>query len=578
MDPRLSNAILKNDKVAFETLVKEDKGMLQQRSASCSNTVLHRASRIGHAKVARAIVELCPDLVSAENALGDTPLHEACRGGNADIVMLLLETKPEVVTGLNSMKESAFSIACSRGHLDVVKLMLNQSWLMDIEEDRFPSNALHESEILEARPKFAWKRDKDGCLPLHCACQNSNLEITRIILEYEPRSCLLLNDKGYAPLHLAAMNGEAAIILEFISRVPKSFNLFTKQGDSVFHLAVKSGDFGAFVSMENIFKNSFHLRLPDQHGNTVLHLAVSTGCYDIAEYLINEHILELNAPNYSGLTALDLLEQGADSDGKKRVLTALLIEAGGKRSNQLLTGISSAPIGEGNDNTKHHIDVKLPCVAQGNKMRKSNTLQIPSLQKLDRETSSHLQTMQVEALQNARNTIIVVAVLIATVSLSAGISPPGGVYQDGPLKGKSMVAKTTAFKVFEISNTIALCTSLSVVFILVRIIPFRRKPLMRMLKMADRVMWVAVSFMVTSYLAATWVIMPHSQGTEWIMSMLILALSGGTVGITFIVIGAILANQWQRKNKWRKSESINKELGSVTSAIEPNYRSGFYSY
>ncbi|XLR38721.1 hypothetical protein HN51_025881 [Arachis hypogaea] len=48
--------------------------------------------------------------------------------------------------------------------------------------------------------------------------------------------------------------------------------------------------------------------------------------------------------------------------------------------------------------------------------------------------STHME-MHKEALLNARNTIILVAVLIATVTFGAGIAPSGGVYQEGPMKG-----------------------------------------------------------------------------------------------------------------------------------------------
>lgn len=59
---------------------------------------------------------------------------------------------------------------------------------------------------------------------------------------------------------------------------------------------------------------------------------------------------------------------------------------------------------------------------------------------------------------------------------------------------------------------------------------------MILLMVAHKVMWVAVAFMATSYAAATWVVMPKNQGTKWV-SVTLLAVSGGTLGVVFIVLG-----------------------------------------
>ncbi|KAF5179540.1 hypothetical protein FRX31_030873, partial [Thalictrum thalictroides] len=59
---------------------------------------------------------------------------------------------------------------------------------------------------------------------------------------------------------------------------------------------------------------------------------------------------------------------------------------------------------------------------------------------------------------------LLVGALIATVSFTAGITVPGGYTSDGPNEGTAVLAKKLSFKVFVITNTIALLLSLYAVF------------------------------------------------------------------------------------------------------------------
>ncbi|KAH0726307.1 hypothetical protein KY290_002135 [Solanum tuberosum] len=337
----------------------------------------------------------------------DRRLREASQKGDVHHLQSLTKEVPFLLStvSLAGSNETPLHIACLSVHLEFAK------------------------EIIHLRPEFARELNQDGFSPLHIASANGDIEIVKELLNVDRNLCLVKGKDRRIPLHYAVIKGRKHVIKELLVASPDSAAEVTARGETCLHLAVKNHQFEAFkLLLENLNKYGL-LNNKDIQGNTVLHLATSTKQFEIREMIIQvvdllldenfvaKGTIDVNSLNKGGLTPLEvLLKESGDRDIEEILRTSGAVSAEDLQTSQQ-EGLPQSWVVPVQDPSNEQSSIE----QTRDDGPRSNSKKLQDFFKYNKTK---------DCPGKVRDTLLVIAILIATATYQTVLSPPGGVWQD----------------------------------------------------------------------------------------------------------------------------------------------------
>lgn len=283
-----------------------------------------------------------------------------------------------------------------------------------------------------------------------------------------------------------------------------------------------------------VIQDSEFLNAKNDEGMTVLHLAVLDLQVETIRYLTDNHI-DINAKNANGKTALDIILTtgggGGEGESNHPEIQGILQDSGALRSQDLVSTIPTITSNNNNGDTVH--------------FKASDWL------------------------TRKRDAIMIVATLIATFAFQAGLSPPGGVWQDdstrsststtfAPLPlpshraGEAIMAHyhPKYYKNFVRTNTVSFVSSLSTILLLISGLPFRRRFFMWCLMV---IMWLTVTSVAMTYGISIMMVTPRRY---W--KTLSHVIKTAVTVWCFVMSLLLLGNTIRLVKRWIKSGGIKR--------------------
>ncbi|KAI0527332.1 hypothetical protein KFK09_002932 [Dendrobium nobile] len=442
------------------------------------DTILHCAARAGHDHILSLLINHHAGgqvLMGVLNERRDSALHEAARGGHANAVRQLVAAGDNMASKVNIYEESPLYLAAERGSVEAVQMLLGCA-VVDYRGPR-GQNALHAAVcrsydiakmLLDKMPELNRRTDSSLSAPIHYAASLGNVNMVRLLLQADATIAHISDNKDLSAIHIAASKDYANVIEEILHHCPDATELTDREGNNFLHVATKTRATSVvkLVLSNPLLRQSINEK--DREGNTPLHLAVMNRNREIVHLLLSNSRVDTNVINRNGLTPLDIASSCADCSIRLRM----------KKMCEELTSAGSM-FGT------HRMDVLMG--------------------KDQRRPEEELNRYRILA-----SNMAIVAVLVATVTFAAAFTLPGGYNNDdsnNQEQGMAILAKKLAFKVFLISDTISMLSSISVTCLLICTGSLDHDIRLHSIITAMKFMWVALGGMVVAFSMGIYVVL-----------------------------------------------------------------------
>lgn len=504
------------------------KKYVRQVTGRHNDTEIHLAAQSGDLAAVRQFLR---DL--------DTQMRELTGGDEFDAQ--IIETMSSIVYESNDKGETALMIAAGEGYVDMVEELLKYA----------------------VREKLAMK-NKAGFDALHLATRENHLAVVKLLLDHDSGLIKTLGPSNATLLITAACRGHTEVVKELLQRDPSLLELTRSNGKNALHFAVRQGHLEIVQTLlqmdpqlarkaDNKVQTTLHLAakgrsvevvklllhsvsaivmLPDKKGNTALHVATRKKRVEIVNELLCLPDTNVNALTMGNKTALDIAEAlppGEDSTEIKECLC----RHGALRSHEL---------NQPRDELRKAVtEIKKDVHNQLEQTKKTN--------KNVYGIAKELRKLHREGINNATNSVTVVAVLFATVAFAAIFTVPGGNQNDGIAVAIGYIS----FKIFFVFNALALFTSLAVVVVQITLVRGETKSERKVIEVINKLMWLAsictsVAFMASSYIVV---------GRQFRWAAILVTVIGG------VIMGGVLGTMTYYVVRSRRSRTIRKKEKSM---------------
>lgn len=529
------------------------KKYVKQVTGRHNDTELHLAAQRGDVGAVRQILlDIDSQIMGTLSGDDDVDL-------NAEIA----EVRALVVNEENELGETALFTAAEKGHLDVVKELLKHSTLQTVsKKNRSGFDPLHIAAsqghhaivqvLLDYDPSLSKTIGPSNATPLITAATRGHVEVVNELLSKDGSLLEIARSNGKNALHLAARPGHTEIVKALLSKDPQLARRTDKKGQTALHMAVKGQSCDVVKLL--LDADAAIVMLPDKFGNTALHVATRKKRVEIVNELLLLPDTNVNALTRDHKTALDIAENLPLSEESSDIKD-ILSRYGALRANEL---------NQPRDELRKTVtQIKKDVHTQLEQTKRTN--------KNVHNISKELRKLHREGINNATNSVTVVAVLFATVAFAAIFTVPGGDNNDG----SGVVASYSAFKIFFIFNAIALFTSLAVVVVQITLVRGETKAEKRVVEVINKLMWLASVCTSVAFIASSYIVV--GRRNEW-AAILVTVVGGviisGVIGtMTYYVVRSKRTRSMRKKekqlarrsgsNSWHHSEFSNSEVDRI---------------